>query len=102
MRTLTSLLLLLAATTASADLFSDCSYSEKRSVAAPAAGVTRIVIVGRAGWLNINGHRGAAQVTANGTACASSRDRLNETKLVLSRSGSELRIEAATPDHGMF
>ena len=102
MRTLTSLLLLLAATTASADLFSDCSFSEKRNVAAPSAGVTRIVIIGRAGWLHINGRRGAAQVTASGTACASSRDRLNETKLVLSRSGSEIRIEAVTPEHELF
>ncbi len=101
MRTLASLLLLLAATTASAGLFGDCSFREKRNVAAPSAGVTRIVIIGRAGWLHINGRRGAAQVTAIGTACASSRDRLSETKLVLSRSGSELRIEAVT-DREMF
>ena len=62
--------LLFAATTASAGLFSDCSFSEKRNVAAPSAGVTRIVIIGRAGWLHINGRRGAAQVIASGTACA--------------------------------
>jgi hypothetical protein len=102
MRTLASLVLLLTATTASADLFGDCSVSEKRNVAAPAAGITRIVIIGRAGWLHINGRRDAAQVTANGTACASSRDRLSDTKLVLSRSGSEIRIEAVTPDNEIF
>jgi hypothetical protein len=102
MRIIASLVLLLTATTASADLFGDCSVSEKRSVAAPAAGVTRIVVIGRAGWLHINGRRGVAQVSASGTACASSRDRLSDTKLVLSRSGSEIRIEAVTPDNEMF
>jgi len=100
MRTLASLVLLFTAATASADLFgNDCSYSEKRSVASSAAGVTRIVVIGRAGTLHIGGRRTVAQVSASGTACASSRDGLNETKLVLTRSGSELRIEAVTPDH---
>jgi hypothetical protein len=102
MRTLASLVLLFTATTASADLFGDCSVSEKRNVAAPAAGITRIVIVGRAGWLHINGRRGATQVSASGTACASSRDRLSDTKLLLTRSGSEIRIEAVTPENEMF
>jgi len=98
MRTLASLALFLTAATASADLVSDCSFSEKRNVAAPAAGITRIVIIGRAGTLHIGGHRGAPQVIAAGTACASSRGKLNETKLVMSRSGSELRVEAVMPD----
>src|SRR6476659_5085270 len=103
MRTLTALALLLTATTASADIFGDCSFTEKRNVAAPAAGVSRIVIIGRAGYLHINGRRGAGEVRATGTACASSRDILSDTKLTLSRSGSELRIEAETPDNtGIF
>jgi hypothetical protein len=103
MRTLTTVALLLTAATASADIFGDCSFSEKRNVAAPAAGVTRIVIIGRAGYLHINGRRGASEVRASGTACASSRDILADTKLTVSRSGSELRIEAETPDsNGIF
>src|SRR4051794_1321876 len=107
MRTLTTLALLTVtlcmASTASADIFGDCSFSEKRSVAAPAAGVTRIVIIGRAGYLHINGRRGAGEVRATGVACASSRDILSDTKLTVSRSGSELRIEAETPDNsGIF
>jgi hypothetical protein len=103
MRTLASLVLLFTAATASADLFgNDCSYSEKRNVSSPAAGLTRIVVIGRAGTLHIGGRRGVAEVTASGTACASSREGLNETKLVLSRSGSELRIEAVTPEHELF
>ena len=45
----------------------------------------------------------AGEVRASGTACASSRDILGDTKLTLSRSGSELRIEAETPDNsGIF
>ncbi|MBV9071958.1 MAG: hypothetical protein JO093_12185 [Acidobacteria bacterium] len=103
MRTLTTIALLLTAATASADIFGDCSVSEKRNVAAPAAGVSRVVIIGRAGYLHINGRRGSGEVRASGTACASSRDILNDTKLTLSRSGSELRIEAETPDNsGIF
>jgi DUF4097 and DUF4098 domain-containing protein YvlB len=103
MRTLTTIALLLTAATASADIFGDCSFTEKRNVAAPAAGVSRIVIIGRAGYLHINGRRGSGEVRASGTACASSRDVLADTKLTLSRSGSELRIEAETPDSsGIF
>jgi hypothetical protein len=98
MRTLASLALLLAAATASADILGDCSFTEKRNVATPAAGITRIVIIGRAGTLHIGGRRGASQVIATGTACASSRGKLNETKLVMSRTGSELRVEAVMPD----
>jgi hypothetical protein len=41
-------------------------------------------------------------VISTGTACSSSRDRLDETKLVLSRSGSELRVEAVMPENEMF
>src|SRR4051794_7940348 len=103
MRTLAALALPLTTATASADIFGDCSFTEKRNVAAPAAGVSRIVIIGRAGYLHINGRRGAGEVRASGTACASSRDVLADTKLTLSRSGSELRVEAETPDNsGIF
>jgi hypothetical protein len=103
MRTFLSLALLLTAATASADIFGDCSFTEKRNVAAPSEGVTRIVIVGRAGWLHIAGRRGVGEVRATGSACASTRELLTDTKLTLSRSGSELRIEAETPmDAGVF
>jgi hypothetical protein len=107
MRTLTTIALLTIAlcmaATASADIFGDCSFTEKRNVAAPAAGLSRIVIIGRAGYLHINGRRGAGEVRATGTACASSRDMVSDTKLTMSRSGSELRIEAETPDNnGIF
>jgi hypothetical protein len=99
MRTLTTLALLLTAVTASAD----CSFTDKRNVAAPTAGVSRIVIIGRAGYLHINGRRGAGEVRATGVACASSRDILSDTKLTVSRNGSELRVEAETPDNsGIF
>jgi hypothetical protein len=99
MRTLASLALLLTATTASAGLFGDdCTHRAARNVAGPIAGVTRVVIVGRAGTLHVGGHRGGGEVRATGTACTSSAELLNQTKLTLSRSGSELRIEAEMPD----
>ena len=102
MRTLASLAILLTATTASAGIFGDCSFKADRSVAAPAAGIAHVTIIGRAGTLHIGGHRGAPEVIAKGTACASSRNRLDETKLIMSRSGSNLRIEAAVPDSEMW
>jgi hypothetical protein len=101
MRSLT-LALLFTATTASAGIFGDCSFKADRSVAAPAPGITHITIIGRAGGLRISGHRGAAEIVAHGTACASSRGRLDETKLAMSRSGSELRIEALVPESAMW
>jgi Putative adhesin len=100
MRTLTTIAVLLTAATISADVSGDCSFTEKRNVAAPTAGVSRFVIIGRAGYLHINGRGGSSEVRASGTACASSREVLAATKLTLSRSGSEIRIEAETPDGG--
>lgn len=101
MRTITLALLTtaLAATTAQAGWFdSSCDYKAARRVATPAAGVTRITIIGRAGSLRVEGRNGAGEVSANGTACASSQSTLDEVKLVASRSGSDLTVEAVIPD----
>lgn len=102
MRMITSAALLLAASTASAGFFSDCDYTAARSVSAPAAGATRIVIIGRAGGLRVTGVRGIAEVRASGTACTSERDRLSNITLTATRVGSEVRIEAHVPDLSGF
>jgi len=97
MRALIFTLATLTATAAQAGWFGDCDKSAPRSAAQPSTGVTRVVIVGRAGFLHIEGHPGAAEVRATGTACAEDNDTLNDVKLSGTRSGSEVRIEAIMP-----
>lgn len=92
---------LLAAQPASADFFK-CGESAPRRVTAPVAGVSRIVVVGRAGSLKITGQPGASSVSASGTACSSDRDALNDIQLVSRRDGSDLRIEAIIPEKTMI
>ena len=75
-----------------------CRYSAPRRLTTPAAGVTRIVIIGRAGSLRVNGAAGAAQIAATGTACASDSDFLKELRLDARRNGSEIVIEAVIPE----
>jgi hypothetical protein len=95
--------LLVLAGSASANIFDNCQYTAPRSVNAATAGVSRIVIIGRAGSLRVNGRAGAGEVRATGTACVSGRALLDQTQLVAQRSGSELRIEAVVAgDTGMF
>jgi len=99
MRALIVALATLAAASAHADWFgTDCPKQAERSAAQPAAGVTKVVIVGRAGFLHIEGHPGAGEVKANGTACASMDEQLAGVLLKGSRSGSEVRIEAVMPN----
>lgn len=88
--------LLITATAASADWFG-CAQAASRRVTAPAAGVTRIVVIGRAGSLKVNGQNGT-DVVASGTACASDKELLNRVQLLARRHGSELEIEAAIPE----
>ena len=101
MRTFVLLILAFAATSASAGFFDDCDYTAARSVSAPLAGATSIVIIGRAGELRVSGVRGATEVRAKGTACTSDRDNLSRITLSATRNGSEVRIEANVPElHG--
>lgn len=88
----------LCAASASAGFFADCDYKASRSVTAPLAGASRVVIVGRAGSLKIVGQRGASQVRASGTACTSERGLLGRIVLSARREGSDLRIEAEIPE----
>ena len=68
----------------------DCKYTAKRRAATPAAGITKVVIHAEAGSLDVNGTTGAAQITADGTACTSDEDFLPRMTLSLRKSGSEL------------
>ena len=97
MRTAIFLAASLAATSALAS-WGDCTDTAPRSVAIPAGGATRIVIIGRAGTLKVVGRPGAAEVRATGTACASSKSELAGIQLRATRSGGEIRIEAEVPE----
>jgi hypothetical protein len=92
---------MLAATTASADVFG-CSHSEKRRTASPAAGITKVSIIARAGSLRVSGQPGAREIVANGTACASDKDYLSGIKIETRRDGTELTIEAIIPEKTMI
>ena len=99
MRTLTSVALLLLATSAFAGLFdNDCSYTAPRNAAISVAGATRIVIVGRAGELKISGAPGTSEVRATGTACTSERSNLDDITLVATRSGSGVQHRGPAPE----
>lgn len=88
--------LLFSATLVSADPFG-CHNTEPRRVVAPTAGVTRVIVIGRAGSLRVTGHAGGGDVVATGTACSSDKDFLKEIQLTAHRSGSDLQIEAVIP-----
>jgi hypothetical protein len=97
--TLASALVLIAtASTASAGIFGGCDNTAPRSANVSAAGATRVVVIGRAGSLHVTGRRGAGEVRATGTACASDRESLDRIKLTGTRNGSEVRIEVEIPD----
>lgn len=89
---------LATATTASAGFFSDCDHSAPRSLSSPIAGVTKVIVIGHAGTLKVEGRSGAGDVRANGTACASSESLLHDIALRATRAGNELRIEADIPE----
>ncbi len=95
-RLLLAVPLLFSATLVSADPFG-CHNTEPRRAVAPSTGVTRLIIIGRAGSLRVTGHAGGGDVVATGTACSSDKDYLKDIQLTAHRSGSDLQIEAVIP-----
>jgi hypothetical protein len=99
MRTLAFAAATLLATTAQAGWFgSDCQHQAERSAVQSAAGVTRVAIIGRAGFLHIEGKQGATEIRARGTACASIDELLVAITFKATRSGSTVTIEAMVPN----
>src|SRR4051795_4208814 len=74
------------------------SSTATRTANAPASGITKVVIIGRAGSLDVKGQSGATEIRAKGEAEASSEDVLKKMQLVATRSGSTLTIEAQIPE----
>ena len=75
----------------------DCQYTAARRVAAPLAGVTKVVVHAESGSLKVEGVDGASQVVASGTACTSESGFLDRITLSSRRQGSELHISADIP-----
>jgi hypothetical protein len=73
------------------------AYDEPRTARVDARGASRIIIVGRAGWLRVSGKEGTTEVLAEGTARAPRSDLLAGIKLVGTREGNVVRIEVEMP-----
>jgi DUF4097 and DUF4098 domain-containing protein YvlB len=73
-------------------------YDEPRRARVDARGASRIVIVGRAGWLRVEGKEGTTEVVAEGTARAPRKDLLEEIKLTGTREGDVVRVVVEMPD----
>lgn len=95
---------LIAASAFAGGLFDgdECKYTAARRVAAPSAGVTKVVIHAEAGSLKVDGSPGVTQVVASGTACTSDDDFLARMTLNARRQGSELHIIADIPEKNVM
>src|ERR1041385_201521 len=74
------------------------SSTATRTASTPASGVTKVVIIARAGSLDVKGENGVTEIRAKGEAEASSDDVLKKMQLVATRSGSTVTIEAQIPE----
>jgi hypothetical protein len=74
------------------------AYDEPRTARVDARGASRIVIIGRAGWLRVEGKPNTTEVVAEGTARAPSKDLLDGIKLTGTREGDIVRVVVDMPD----
>jgi hypothetical protein len=86
----------LAATAAHAG--HECDQTAARQAHLPAGGVASVSVEAKAGSLKIVGIPGLGTIRAHGTACASSRDLLEEVRLNATRRGNIARIEVDIPE----
>ena len=75
-----------------------CDETAERSATEPAAGVDTVRVIAEAGSLDIEGKAGLLEISMDGTACASNTSDLDEIWFEVITSGSEVLIEARTPD----
>lgn len=76
----------------------ECEFSASRSASVPTSGVRAAEIAAAAGSLRIEGVRGLREVRVRGRACASSREILEQIRLVAVREGDRIRVEARMPE----
>jgi hypothetical protein len=87
----------LIAGAAQAGWFDDCDHHARRTAQVDMNGVTRVIVIAKAGSLRVEGHDGARAVSASGEACSSQEDLLRDITLTATRSGSTATIEAHVP-----
>jgi len=80
----------------------NCKLTADRTAAAPLAGIERIEIETGPGDLHVTGVGGLGAVEAQGRACASRQELLDELVVTIERRGTVLRITGATPRSGFF
>ncbi len=93
--------LVLITVSAHAGLF-ECNVTAPRRASVPLTGVAHITVIGRAGSLKVTGRSGAREATATGTACADSKDALNQIQFSVRQSGADVRIEAVIPENSSW
>lgn len=74
----------------------DCSRSDDRQATIDTSGASEIRVIAEAGSLKITGHEDRGDVRAFGTACASSRRRLDDVELLVRLDGDAVVIETVT------
>ena len=93
-----SLLMISTLATTPAAVANDCEYSKPLNAQLDAAGASELRIKAEAGYLIVEGSRGASQVTVEGRACASKESRLDDIELEAERKGDRLVVAADMPD----
>src|SRR5258705_22449 len=87
----------LIAGAAQAGWFDDCDHHARRAAQVDMNGVTRVIVIAKAGSLRVDGHDGARIISASGEACASEEDLLRDITLTATRSGSTATVEVHVP-----
>lgn len=75
-----------------------CDETAQRSATAAAQGITTVRIIAEAGSLDVEGELNTTEVRAEGAACASTAGDLEDIQFEVATSGSEIVIEARTPN----
>ena len=73
-----------------------CSHSAERRASVDSTGATRVIVISRAGDLEVRPVQGTV-IQGTGKACASSEDYLRELQLVTRRDGPVIFVEAGAP-----
>src|SRR5258706_1624772 len=83
----------LIAGAAQAGWFDDCDHHARRAAQMDMNGITRVIVIAKAGSLRVEGHEGARIIAASGEACSSEEDLLRDITLTATRSGSTATIQ---------
>jgi hypothetical protein len=75
-----------------------CDQTADRSTSVSAGGIDTVRIIAEAGSLDVEGQLNLTEVEAKGIACAGSSGDLDDIQFEVTTSGSEIVVEARTPD----